>query len=192
MILIIINIFNHFINNFKNIYGRFWKNLYGLKEYYIKLDGYYYCTKQRCYMAVMRIRNKRTIDIIPLNKIVSDKEYLMELHPADACVIGILANIERNEIFDNSCVGWKKMIRLKDYTCFVKSESILEICKKHINKDGVEFITLRSKFIEKETEIETLELCKNQALLYALDSFQTISLGYDASESFMRKAINDK
>jgi hypothetical protein len=181
-------IFLNFINSLRSLYGNFWPTPDGYSEYYLKLDGYYYCKRQKCTLAVIRVRNKRTTESISLMEIINDKDYLKELHPVDACVIGILANNERNGIIDDNIIGWKKMSRSKDYNCFVKSESILEISRKYKNDVGVEMVSLHSKLLHKEIEISMLELCRNQALLYAIDSFQAISIGYDASEFYVRNS----
>ncbi len=185
------NLLFNFINNLKHLYGHFWRSPEGYYQYYLKLDGYYYCKWKRCVVAVLRVRNKRTIDIIPLNEIVNNKSYLKELHPVDACLIGILANNERNGILNKESVGWQKMGRSKEYRCFIKSDPILEISRKYSNKEGNEIVVLRSKFLSNEIELLSTELCKNHALLYALDSLETVSLGYDISELFIRNSLGE-
>ncbi|HLB43181.1 MAG TPA: hypothetical protein VJN02_10145 [Gammaproteobacteria bacterium] len=179
-------IFN-MVTHIKSLYGHFWSTPNGLYEYYLKLDGYYYCEQQKCMMTIIRIRNKRTIEKIPLHEIVNDKNYLKELHPLDTCTIGILANNERNGVINKNNIGWKKMIRSKECHCFVKADAILEISGKYLNSQGLEMAKLHSRILHKEIEVPVLELCKNQALLYALGSIQAISLGYDVSESIIRK-----
>lgn len=179
----------YFINNLKNLYGHFWQNTEGFYKYYLKLDGYYYSKWKKCTIAIVRVRNKRTTDKIPICEIVNDKEYLKELHPVDACIIGILANNERNGIIDKKSIGWLRTHRSKEHKCTIKSEPILEISGKYINQNGNEIVILRSKFLNKEIELLATELCKNQALLYALDSFQAVAIGYDVSESFIRNAV---
>ena len=176
----------NFVNSLKNLYGHFWQTPEGFYKYYLKLDGYYFCRWKKCTVAVIQIRNKRTAKVLPLFEILNDKDYLKELHPADACILGILANNERNGIIDHNYVGWRQMNRSKEYKCIIKSEPILEVSRKYTNQDADEIIVLHSKFSNKEIEISATELCKNQALLYALDSSQTISIGYDASESLIR------
>ncbi len=178
-----------YVNKLKSLYGHFWQTPEGFYEYYLKLDGHYYSTWKKCTMAVIRVRNKRTADIIPLHEIVNDKDYLKELHPVDAFIIGILANNERNGIVDNNSIGWQKMNRSKECRCVIKSAPILEVSNKYINEHGDEIVVLRSKFLDKEIRLHTTELCKNQALLYALDSFQAVAIGYDASESFIRNKL---
>ncbi|MCE3232807.1 MAG: hypothetical protein K0R98_1064 [Rickettsiaceae bacterium] len=176
----------------RNLYGRFWSNHRGQKEYYLKLDGYFYSEKEKYYIAVIRVRNKRTTDLIPIAEIVNDKEYLKELHPSDSCIIGILANNERNNIIDVKHVGWKNMCRLKDYDCFIKSQPVLKIVQTYTNRIGIEITVLQARFLDKKIEIPTIELSENQALLYALDSHEAITVGYEASEHVLRKAQNSK
>jgi hypothetical protein len=167
-----------FVNSLRSLYGHFWPTS----------DGYYYCKKQKCTLAVIRVRNKRTTESIPLMEIINDKDYLKELHPVDACILGVLANNDRNGIIDNSIIGWKKMNRSKEYNCFVKSEPILEISRKYTNALGVDIVALHSKLLHREIEVSMLDLCRNQALLYALDSHQAIAIGYDISEFYVRNS----
>ena len=180
-------VYNEVISSFKNIYGRFWATKQGFLEYYLKLDGYYFCKKQNCTMVVIQVRNKRTIDKISVKKAITDKSLIKELHPVDACMIGILANNERNGVIDTTCIGWQKMKRFRQYDCFIKTEPILQISKKYFNDDRQQVTVLYSPCLDKEISIPTIELSKNKALLYALNSFQTISIGYDASESYLRQ-----
>ena len=184
---------NSFIIYFSN-----WLRIFSVKQfntaeknikYFFKLDGYYYCSRKKSTIVIFRVRNKRTIYKIELKEIINDKDYLKELHPVDACILGILANNERNGIVNKNHIGWRKMNRSKAHMCSLKTESFLEVTNKYTDTDGNEIIILRAKHLDKEIKITTIELCKNQALLYALDSFQAISLGYDASE-FIFKNIN--
>jgi hypothetical protein len=140
-------------------------------------------------MAVIRIRNKRTTDIIPIRELVTDKKYLQELHPMDACIIGLLANNERNGLRNEKCIGWQKMHRFKDILCCTKSEPLLEVSKTYIKTDGTDMTVLRTKHFTKQIEIPTIELLKNQALMYGLDNFQAIAIGYGISEYIIRKNL---
>ncbi|HLB56759.1 MAG TPA: hypothetical protein VJK30_05470 [Coxiellaceae bacterium] len=180
-------IYKDVVSEFKNIYGRFWATKQGNFEYYLKLDGYYFCKKLNQTIVIIRVRNKRTIEKISVKKAIGDKSLVKELHPADACIIGMLANNERNNVVDTSCDGWQKMKRFKQLCCFVKSNPILNISRKYFDRGGQEITVLRSSCLDKEIEIPTVELFKNEALLYALDTFQAVSIGYDASESEIRK-----
>jgi hypothetical protein len=170
------------------VYGPFGKTSEGFLKYYLKLDGYFYCKRKKSIILLIRIRNKRIIDKVWISKIINDKNYLMELHPYDVCIIGILANIEREGILIKD-TRWAKKICLKEHECIVKSPPILEIIKKYTNKLGNETITLYSKFLRKKIEIPITELCQNQSLIYALDNFQALSLGYDIGELLIRNAI---
>ena len=183
------NYFFNFINEFKNLYGNFWQNSDGTYEYYLKLDGCYYSNWKKCLIAVIRVRNKRIADKIPIREIVNDREYIEQLHPIDACIIGIIANNERNGIIDKNAVGWQKMNRSKEYRCNIKSEPILEVDGKYIDQVGDEIVALYSKVLNKGVKISVPELFKNQALLYAIGSNQAISIGYDISESFIRNNL---
>ena len=179
--------YKNFFGEFKNIYGRFWSTKDGQSEYYLKLDGYYFCKKQNKTIVIIRVRNKRTIDRIPVCEVIKDKNLVRELHPADACIVGMLANNERNGVIDTYCDSWQKMKRFKQLVCFVKSNPILQVSRKFVDKENNEITVLRSACLDKEIEIMTKDLAKNEALLYALDTFQAISIGYDVSESEIRK-----
>ena len=70
---------------------------------------------------------------------------------------------------------------------FIKSNPILQVSRKFVDNENNEITVLHSSCLDKEIEIRTKDLAKNEALLYALDTFQAISVGYDASESEIRK-----
>lgn len=184
-----LKLFQHLFSNLRNVYGRFWTSQEGYREYYLKLDGYYFCTQNNKTLLIIRVRNKRTVDILSIQDVVNDKTYLKELHPVDACIIGILAHHEKNNLIKNTNHKISEIIRFDENYCFIKAEPILQIVKKYTNNDEVQLTVLRSKCLRKEIEIPTNELYKNPALLYALDSFQAISVGYDASE-FSYKEYN--
>lgn len=180
-----------FFTSIKNVYGKFGEMPGGLKEYYLKLDGYFYCEDKNCNLAVIRVRNKRTIDLFPIQEIVNSKDYLKELHPMDACIIGIIAHNEQNGIINKKYTGWKKMCRIQETKgfCFIKSEAVVEIVQTYTNEDDREITVLKALHLKKRMEIPTRELCKNQALLYALNSLQAMSLGYSASECVFRENL---
>lgn len=180
-------IYDEIWDGFKNIYGRFWATTQGFSEYFLKIDGYYFSKKQNCTIVVLQVRNKRTIEKVPIKKMISDKKLVKELHPADACFIGILANNEINKLVDVNCDGWQKMKKLREHNCFIRSGSILKVHKRYFDKEGKYITVLRSPSLAQEIEIPTVELSKNEALLYALDHFEAISVGYDASESYLRQ-----
>lgn len=182
-------LYTEVISGFRNIYGRFWATTQGHSEYYLKLDGYYFCEKKNCIMVVIQVRNKRTVEIMPVKKIVNDRNFVKELHPVDACSLGILSNNERNGIVDTSCNGWKKMKRVRQRYCFIKCKPILQIVKKYFDSEGREITVLFSSFLKKEISMQTVDLSKNEALLYALDAVQAISVGYGASELYIRRNL---
>lgn len=182
-----LNLVSIFKDKIKTFRWNLWVTRDGWGEYYLKVDGYYFCNKRKKIVAVIRVRHKRVTDIVPLNEIVNNKHYLQELHPIDVFFIGLLANNERNGMVEDGITGWKKMSRLKDYRCFVKSEPILDISRKYYDGSGVEMIVLFSRLIKKEITISISELCNNLALICAIDAFQAISIGYDVSESYLRQ-----
>lgn len=186
------NTFFKYLYSFQHLYGKFGKNINGYYEYYLKFDGYYYCKWKKCIVVIIRVRNKRTIDELPLQQIVYDTSYISELHPLDAFVIGILANNERNGMNLNENIGWINMHRLKEYQCNIKSFPILEVSGQFYNSIDQKIIILKSKFLNKEIQLPLEELCTNQALLYTLDSCQTVGIGFDISESFIQKDILGK
>ena len=107
-----VNLFKNYLSNLRNLYGRFWTLPDGYKEYYLKLDGYYFCTKKNRFFLIIRVRNKRTVDILAIEDVINDKNYLKELHPADACIVGILANNERNGVFNEID---NKLFKIRSY-----------------------------------------------------------------------------
>lgn len=186
------NIFLKYFNSLTHLYGNFGKNVHGVYEYYLKLDSYYYCKWQKCIIVVLRIRNKRIIDEIPLQQIILDTNYLKELHPLDTFIIGVLANHERHDdIRLEKDFEQMNMQRLKEYRCKIKSLPILEVNGQFIDRNNKKIILLRSKLFNKEFQVPLEELCQNQALLYAIDSNQAIGIGYFISEFFSRPTVDN-
>ncbi len=157
------------------------------KEYLLKVDGYFYCQKENTIMVILQVRNKRIIDTIAISEAVNDNTLINELHPLDACIIGILSNNARNGVFDKRNSGWQNMKRLNHNCCFIKNKPVLQVVGHHFNSHGNEMTVLKCLYLNKEIIIPTIDLSNNPALLYALDSSQAVSIGYDASESHMRQ-----
>ena len=176
----------NYFQQLKNLYGNFWKCHDGKKEYYLKLDGYYFCDKTNATFVVIRIRNKRISETYPILEIVNDKIYLKEIHPFDAFIIGFLANNERNGIMDKSCIGIKNMNRTKDYSCFKKYDPILEVISTYYNENNIKITILKTKFLNKNIEVSSKELCINHYLLHSMDSLQALAIGYETSEALMQ------
>ncbi len=74
-----INVYVNFFSQVKNIYGHFFRSPEGHKEYFLKLDSYLY--KKNELHVIMKVRYKRTVDIISIKELLKDKDYLLELHP---------------------------------------------------------------------------------------------------------------
>lgn len=158
--------------------------------YILKVDGYYFCEKRKTIVAVIRVRYKRKSHSIPLHEIINNRLYLTELHPLDVFFIGVIANNERNGIVEEGIIGWKKMVRLKDYRSFVKIDPILYVSSKYYDSSGSEIVVLCSRLIKKEITISISDLCENLALICAVDGFHAISMGYDVSESYIRSKLS--
>lgn len=178
-------IFNYF-TRLKNLYGNFWLGEDGKKEYYLKLDGYYFCKRKKCTVAVIRIRNKRTAETTPVLEIVNNKDYLKEIHPFDAFIIGVLSNNERNGIIDKNCIGLKNMKRTSDYYCNTKYPPVLNIIGAYFNEENIKITVLKSRFLNKQIEISSAELCKNHYLIHSIDSLQALAVGYETSEAIIQ------
>lgn len=178
-------IFSYFFQ-LKNLYGNFGTSHNGDKVYFLKLDGYYYCLQKNCTCVVIRIRNKRTSESHPVLEIVNDKNYLKELHPFDAFIIGILSNNERNGIIDKNCLGLKNMNRTKDYNCNTKYTPLLEVRGVYYNEQNVKITILKSKLLNKQIEVSSADLCNNQYLIYSIDSLQALAVGYETSEALIQ------
>lgn len=179
-------VFNYF-NQLKNLYGNFGSCHNGEKEYYLKLDGYYFCDQKKCTVVVLRIRNKRTSETSPVLELVNDKNYLKEIHPFDAFIIGVLSNNERNGIIDKNCLNFRNMNRTKDYYCNTKFSPVLEVIGAYYNEHNVKITILKSKFLNKQIEVSSTELCNNQYLIHSIDSLQALAVGYETSEAFIQK-----
>ena len=60
--------------------------------YTTKLDSYYYDNKRHVIVLVLKIRFKRAVLHVPLDRMLQDKKALSNMHPIDLCIIGVLAN----------------------------------------------------------------------------------------------------
>ncbi len=176
--------FNLKINK-KNIMDFFFGNNLSA-EYSLLLEGYYFCKKKQLTIAVIRLRNKRTTIEIPVANIVKNKNFVRELSPIDSCILGVLANSEKNGKPDTAVYNLKDMIRLKSRNSIIKYKPILNIIKKSYDKNDCEIITLYSLIHDKKIEISAIDLLKNYALLYSINSLEALAVGYSASESLLR------
>ena len=156
-------------------------------EYYLKLEGYYFNRYQDSYFVVIRPRNKRYFEKISLKEILNHKEYIKELHPIDACILGVLVNQQNNGFFDEACNSLRKMNRFKDHACFYKINQLLEITKKFISQNGIEAMIIKSNHHQKEFLITIEDIWRKRELLHGINSLQAIEVGYNISEYFIQK-----
>ena len=68
----------------------------------------------------------------------------------------------------------------------MKFKPRLKITKTYFDQHGQETMSLYLPSLNKEMEISTVELLKNRALLHSLEPLQALSVGYSASESWLR------
>lgn len=174
------------INKLKTILSKLLSNPTALNEYYFVLEGHYFCEKSETTRVIIQIRRKRITFELSVRDIVSNKNFVKKLNPVDACIIGILANNERNKMHDTTYIGIKNMQRLKNNRNTCRFNPILRVTKTYINQNDQEVTILYSAVHGKEIEILSIDLIKNKAFIYALDSLQALSVGYSARESQLR------
>lgn len=177
---ILIKCFKGFI---KIICDKYKLSSHNLEKYTLAIDGFYYCKKTGKTIAVIRVRNRRNTEKISVQELVKNRKYIEELHPIDACIAGILANDNRNGFVDSNIFNTGRFNRIKEYPFHEKEDPFLAIAGKYTNSHGDEIIVLYSKNLNREISIPVKDLFANKALIYALNSVQAASVGYQISES---------
>lgn len=148
------------------------------QEYETKLDSYYYDQKLRTIIIALKIRNKRSIYYLPIQKLLRNEIALNSLHPIDLCVIGVLANTSPAALQNSQ--GNLAPPRL-DFLSMVKTAPLLEIIS-HDYSGNEEVLVLKLKSSNKIARITITELCKNKNLISALRYQDALSLGYSISD----------
>ena len=160
---------------------------YQSDEYYLKLDGYYYDQKKNCVMGVIKVRNKRSAQIMPILEMVKDRGIINEICPSDACILGIVASHENNGLVDKSHTGWENMLYVRDFCYHHKPESLLTVTKRDYLSNGDIMTTIYSPELNKRIEIDAISITNCRQILNNLCSFEALSIGYCASEVELRK-----
>lgn len=163
---------------------RTWQSLNN-QEYRIKLDSYYFDPRQGKTMLRLKIRNKRAISRLPVEKILNDKQSLSELHPIDLCIIGVLANSATNAKVFNG----ENNLPIPDDFIMCKIQPFVEVVSKDYTS-SVEVITLKFTPLEQTISISAVELYRNKKLMSALRFQDALSLGF--STNITQQIINEK
>lgn len=101
-------------------------------------------------------------------------------------VSGFLANNERNNVICSNAIGWSNMKRLPNIQHWRKYEPLLEISYQYTDKKNDEIIVLKPKNANKLLPIKVLDLVNNNVLLSALSQKDALSIGYSASNIFLK------
>jgi hypothetical protein len=173
-----------------NLKGYYNKHIHSsVQEYPLKIDGYYYSNKDKGLIIIVRMRNKRMIDKISLQEAALDKFLIEDLHPLDVCLIGILANDERNNDTIDQRMRDGKVVQIRHYHCYIKSKPLLTISETNFYDNGEESLKLKARYFSREITITASDLLRNEALMYALDPEHALRLGFGASESMRKQAM---
>jgi hypothetical protein len=181
------NLFTQTRSFLKAILGSYQSN-----EYYLKFDGYYYDEKKNCVMGVIKVRNKRSAQIMPILEIVKDKSIISELCPSDSCILGMVASHENNGLIDRYHTGWENMLYVKDFGQHRKPESLLRVTKKDYLSSGEIMTTVYSAELNTKMEIDATSITSRRDILNNLSSLEALSIGYCASEVELRKEAQVK
>lgn len=141
-------------------------------EFITKLDSYYYDKKLNTTMLVLKIRNKRVKSEVTIKDILHNKDALINLHPIDLCVIGILAN----ELPINFKDGIVNIVTIPNNFTMLKVTPLLEIVGREFT-GLTEKILLKINNTDKIVTIAVPELLKNKKLISALQYQDALSLG---------------
>lgn len=154
--------------------------------YTTKLDSYYYDNKRHVIVLVLKIRFKRAVLHVPLDRMLQDKKALSNMHPIDLCIIGVLANQTPGQSQNNI----NNLITVADDFLMMKIQQTLEIKKRDFT--GVdEKITLNLTPLNREITISASELYKNKKLMHALKYHDAIALGYTIKDpnNFLKEGV---
>lgn len=135
---------------------------------------------------VLKIRFKRAVLHVPLNRMLLHKKALSKMHPIDLCIIGVLANQTPGQSQNNM----NNLITVADDFLMMKIQQTLEIKKRDFT--GVdEKITLNLTLLNREITISASELYKNKKLMHALKYHDAIALGYTIKDpnDFLKECV---
>jgi hypothetical protein len=159
---------------------------YYKKYYYLRLDGYYFDTQKQTTMVVICLKNKRAAEVLPVNNVIFDSNYFHALHQLDCCLLGILANNERSCGVNLDYIGTSNIKQVSKINCLIKQPPLLEIARQFVNQNNEEFIVLKSKHTNKLLSINVLNLVSNEEILSNLSQIDALSIGYTASNAFLK------
>lgn len=158
---------------------------YSSKQYYLTLDGYYYCLQKKGYYLVFHVRHKRSVEVRLLRELIKDDEFLSSLHPYDGFIIGVMANKESNDIKDLQHTTLSNMQKIKHFYLRDKIEPLIEINRCYTNQEGNRIIVLKLKAFENLRPINLDELARKFNIIYALSALDALSLGFQTGERIL-------
>lgn len=168
---------------FKEFFTRF----FALNHYPLMLDSYYYDRKRECSMLIFKVKNKRFLEKIPTQEVVSNRALLQQLGSIDACTIGVLTGLERYFSVHKTLCPEEKAWRIKDFMCYEKPTPLLQVKSKDYTIERFKKITFVSKYTGKESEILARDLYKHIHLIKVLDPLEALSVGYDIGDALMEE-----
>lgn len=148
------------------------------KEYQLKLESYYYCSKKQSYFLIFRVRGKTSIRVVDIEDVCYDKDLLSMIHPIDAYMTGIIYSIQKNKIITE----FNLMDYFRDYDSYIVVEPFLNIEDHHMNND---LISLKNKKSNESLKVPILDFYRKPFLLHGVGSVASNQLGFFTSEKFI-------
>lgn len=148
------------------------------KRYYYKISEIH--KNKQGLMLTLQVRGKRTAKKLTLTELLTARHILNEIHPFEACVIGILSysqTIEAMQLVNNI---YQKFSSRAHCSTSVKFDSVLEVYE-NVNLDSTEVFVLPQNNTHQETKISFAELLNQPALLCGLGPEKACYIGYQAA-----------
>jgi hypothetical protein len=139
-------------------------------------------------MVSICLKNKRTTEIEPINNIIFDPNYLNELHQIECCLLGMLANNQRNDVIYSNYIGLANMKRLQNTNYLRNHKPLLEISSQYVNNFNEDIVVLKPKYANNLLPFKILDLINNDDLLSNLSKQDALSIGYTASDFLLKDA----
>lgn len=146
------------------------------KEYYLKLEDYYYDHKINEYIVILRFRNKHAIIKKTITEIIKEN-FISYLHPCDSYIIGSMKIMQDNKFILKNCFIERDF---DDY-------SIVEPC---IDWVGIDFIENEFIFKIRPAPLEvkvSLEWIFKNKLIQFIDNKSAFLIGNIAASIYIQE-----
>lgn len=152
------------------------------KRYYYKISEIRK-TKHEGVKIILQVRGKRSARKFAIDEIKNNPEIINELHPFEACVVGILARSVTEEAFALINSMCAKFASETYCSTSVKFDSLLEISEELDNTNGKVAIKASANSTQKITSFT--DMVEHPELLCGVGSSNACYIGYQAASTLL-------